>query len=124
MRVYLWVIARSVIRLVVSRMPYGAFGLKCYRHGPARHGRRHGPTGRFVGYAATSHPDGPDLRPDAGPADDYLADPAWSRIRLRQGCDCRLSTPDKSPGDLFSSFYEKASQGHPHGGIPLFPERS
>ena len=50
-----------------------------------RHSRRHGPAGRFVGYAATSHPDGPDPRPDAGSADDNLADPALSRIRLRQG---------------------------------------
>ncbi len=47
--------------------------------------RRHGPAGRFVGTAATSHPDGPDSRPDAGLADAYLASPARSRIRLRQG---------------------------------------
>ncbi len=46
---------------------------------------RHRPAGRFVGYAATSHPDGPDSRPDAGSADEYLASPARSRIRLRRG---------------------------------------
>ena len=49
------------------------------------HAGRHGPSGRFVGYAATSHPDGSDSRPDAGSADEYLADPARSQIRLRQG---------------------------------------
>ncbi len=104
-----WVLARSVVRLVGSRMPHGAFGLKCYRHGPA---------GRFAARACHAPAPVADARSffgvaclrstgrdrwdgrkteDGGQRTDWARTVAWDRLTAGTGAGRKGSQPKSYP---------------------------